>query len=65
MIEHIITTVISFIVGGLVMMLLGFFTVKYFVRMIIAEIFVALKDRVLDDTVSKKSKKHQNGFTRK
>lgn len=65
MIEHIITTAISFTVGGLVMMLIGYFTLKYFVRMIMAEIFVTLKERVLDDVGDKKLKKQQKGFVRK
>jgi len=65
MLEHLITTVISFTVGGLVMMLIGFFTLKYFVRMIMAEMFDILKDRVLSDSKDKELKKHRNGFTRK
>ena len=65
MIEHIITTVISFTVGGLVMMLIGFFTLKYFVRMIMSEMFGILKERALGDSKDKELKKFQEGFVRK
>lgn len=66
MIEHIITTAISFTVGGLVMMAIGYFTLKYFVRMIMAEIFVTLKERVVGDAKDKsKSKKSREDFVRK
>ena len=59
MLEHVITTAISFTVGGLVMMLIGFFTLKYFVRMIMREMFDILKERVIEgsgDTSSKTKK---------
>ena len=66
MIEHIITTAISFTVGGLVMMLIGFFTLKYFVRMIMAEIFMTLKERVMGESKDKsKSQGYRKGFVRK
>ena len=56
MLEHVITTAISFTVGGLVMMLIGFFTLKYFVRMIMREMFDILKERVIEGSGSSGSK---------
>lgn len=56
MLEHILTTVISFTVGGLIFMLIGFYTLKYFVRMIMGEIFDILKERVIEGSGSSSSK---------
>lgn len=65
-IENIITTAVSFAVGGLVMMAIGFFTLKYFVRMIMSEIFITLKQRVIGEPSNKKVlEKQQKGFTKK
>jgi len=58
-IEQIISTVVSFSVGGLIMMAIGFFTLKYFVRMILAETFTILKKRVISDASDKELKKHR------
>ena len=62
---EIITTVLGFTAAGLVMMLISFYTIKYFVRMIMAEIFITLKERVISDSRDKELKKHRNGFTKK
>jgi len=62
---EIITTVVGFTVAGLIMMGIGFFTIKYFVRMIMTEMFTILKQRVLDDAGDEELKKHRKGFTRK
>jgi len=65
-IGEIIGTVLGFTVAGLVMMVIGFFTLKYFVRMIMSEIFLTLKQRVMGEPSSKKElKKQQDGFARK
>jgi len=56
MLESILTTIISFTVGGLIFMLIGFYTLKYFVRMIMKEIFDILKERVIEGSGSTSSK---------
>jgi len=62
---EIITTVVGFTVAGLAMMAIGFFTLKYFVRMIMSEMFTILKQRILDDAGDKELQKHRKGFVRK
>jgi len=58
-IAEIITTVLGFTAAGLVMMAIGFFTIKYFVRMIMAEIFITLKERVIRESKYKDKDKRK------
>ena len=59
MLEGILDTVISITLASLILMAIGFYTLKYFVRMIMTEIFSILKERVIEgsDNTSLKAKK--------